>query len=65
MAYEQVYSIINAMYAQTTGKTDIAVVDTSSFIFPTVHGKSFKINCFFRPFSLHCNFKMFSSLLLN
>lgn len=32
MAYEQVYSIINAMYAQTTGKTDIAVVDTSSFI---------------------------------
>lgn len=30
--YTNVYSIINAMYSQVTGKTDIAAVDTSSFI---------------------------------
>lgn len=32
MAYTQVYSIINAMYNQATGKTDMAAVDTSTFI---------------------------------
>ena len=30
--YTNVYNIINAMYNQVTGKTDIAAVDTSSFI---------------------------------
>lgn len=30
--YTNVYSVINAMYNQVTGKTDIAAVDTSSFI---------------------------------
>lgn len=30
--YTNVYSVINAMYNQVTGRTDIAAVDTSSFI---------------------------------
>lgn len=32
MAYEQVYSIVNAMYTQSTGRNDMQVVDTSSFV---------------------------------
>lgn len=30
--FENVYSIINAMYAQATGKTDLTAVDSSSFV---------------------------------
>ena len=30
--YTQVYSIINAMYSQATGKTDLTAVDSSSFV---------------------------------